>query len=197
MELPLLGALLILGAAAFPAAILFCRRIADRARSRSLVFLQVLMPKKESKEDKERMSEEFSSGKTFKDVVGVMDHLFQSFYGMYEYRKLHRFIAGQPFFSVEFAALEGEILFYVVIPRSLLSFTEKQITSFYPDAVIDEVEDYNIFTEESFTASTYLVPSRALHLPLKTYETMKSDQLNAITNAFSKLKSNEGAAIQI
>ncbi len=170
---------------------------ADRKREKQLVFLQVLMPKKESKEDKERSSEQFSTGKSFKDVVGVMDHLFQSLYGVYDSHKLRRLFRGQPFFAIEYAALAGEILFFFVVPRRHVSFVEKQITSFYPDAVIDEVEDYNIFTEESATASTYLVPSRSAYLPFKTYETLKSDPLNAITNAFSKLGKDEGAAVQI
>lgn len=170
---------------------------ADRVRSRQLVFLQVLMPKKESKADKETVSEAFSTGKTFKDVVGVMDHLFHSLYGLYDSYKPRRLFCGQPFFSVEYAALEGEILFFFVVPRPHLSFFEKQITSFYPDAVIDEVEDYNIFTPESVTASAYFFPSRAPYYPLRTYETLKSDPLNAITNAFSKLNRDEGAAVQI
>ena len=173
------------------------RFLTDMRRERQMVFLQVLMPKKESKEDKERVSEQFSTGKSFKDVVAVMDHLYQSLYGIYDSHKIRRHFRGQPFFAIEYAALAGEILFFFIVPRKHVSFCEKQITSFYPDAVIDEVDDYNIFTKESFTASTYLVPSRGAHFPLKTYETLKSDPLNAITNAFSKLAKDEGAAVQI
>jgi hypothetical protein len=194
--LPLLSAALLL-AACGTACVYFCRVYADQRRMRELVFLQILMPKKESKEEKEKASEEFSTGKTFKDVLAVMDHLFQSLYGVYDSHKIRRFFFGQPFFSVEYAALEGEILFFVVVPRSLVSFTEKQITSFYPDTIVDEVEDYNIFTKQSCTASTYLHPSRSAYFPIKTYESLKSDPLNAITNAFSKLAKDEGAAIQI
>jgi hypothetical protein len=173
------------------------QHLTDHLREKEMVFLQVLMPKKESKEDKERASEQFSTGKSFKDVVAVMDHFFQSIYGIYDSHKLRRFFKGQPYFSIEYAALAGEILFFFVVPRKHVNFCEKQITSFYPDAVIDEVEDYNIFTKESFTASTYLLPSRPPYMPLKTYENLKSDPLNAITNAFSKLGKDEGAAIQI
>jgi hypothetical protein len=179
------------------ALILLSRILADRRRMRQLVFLQILMPKKEGKDDKEKASEEFSTGKTFKDVVGVMDHLFNSLYSIYDSHKIRRFFSAQPFFSVEYAALDGEILFYFVVPRPLVSMVEKQVTSFYPDAVIDEVEDYNIFTKESHTSSTYLLPTRPCYFPLKTYETLKSDPLNAITNAFSKLEKDEGAAVQI
>ncbi|MDP7069137.1 MAG: hypothetical protein QF815_01315, partial [Candidatus Peribacteraceae bacterium] len=66
---------------------LWCsRRLADRSRGEEMVFLQVIVPKKESKEDKESTSEQFSSGQDFKEVVGVMDHLFQSLYGVYNTR---------------------------------------------------------------------------------------------------------------
>ena len=34
---------------------------------------------------------------------------------------------------------------YVIVPRPIVSLFEKQITGFYPDAYIEEVEDYNIF----------------------------------------------------
>ena len=171
--------------------------IADHHREREFVFLQILMPRKESKADKEVESEQFSTGKSFKDVVGVMDHLFQSLYGIYDSHKIRRLFFGQPHFTIEYAALAGEILFFFVVPRRHLPFIERQITSFYPDAIIDEVEDYNIFTPESVTASSYLVPTRAPYYPIKTYETLKSDPLNAITNAFSKLSKDEGAAVQI
>ncbi len=171
------------------------RHIADAKRQRELVFLQVLMPKKESKEDKEQDSEQYSSGKDFKEVLGIMDHLYQVLASLRN-GAFNRFWKGHPFISVEYAALAGEILTFVVAPRSIAALVEKQITSFYPDAVIDEVEDYNIFTQNSVPASAYLVPQKSFVYPFKTYTQLKSDPLNAITNAFSKLKTDEGAAVQ-
>lgn len=171
------------------------RMLADRRRERQLVFLQILMPKKESKEDKEQESEQFSSGKDFKEVLGVMDHLYQSVYGIYNSR-LSRFWSNQDFLSLEYAALAGEILFFIVCPRRIAHLLEKQITSFYPDAIVDEVEDYNIFTAQSEVAAETLFPSQDYSFSFKAYAEMKSDPLNAITNAFSKLKPSEGAAVQ-
>lgn len=171
------------------------RRLEDRKREEEMVFLQVLVPKKESKEDKETTSEQFSSGQDFKEVIGVMDHLFQSLYGIFNSR-ISRFWKGQPFLSLEYAALGGEILFFIVCPKRIAHVVEKQITSFYPDVIIDEVEGYNIFTEDSHTAAEALLPSKDYSFSFRTYAEMKSDPLNAITNAFSKLKVDEGAAVQ-
>ncbi|MDD5739767.1 MAG: hypothetical protein PHO20_03295, partial [Candidatus Peribacteraceae bacterium] len=77
----LLGILLCV--AAILATLWFLRSLQDRKREQGMVFLQLLVPKKESKEDKEKESEKYSSGQDFKEVVGVMDHLFQSLYALY------------------------------------------------------------------------------------------------------------------
>ncbi len=171
------------------------RSLADRRREQELVFLQIIMPKRESKEDKEQASEQFSTGKDFREVLGVMDHLYQVLASLRN-GDMSRLWKGSPFLTVEYAALAGEILFFVVAPRSVVHLIEKQITSFYPDATVDEVEDYNIFTEESVPASAYMIPSRPFVYPFKTYAQLKSDPLNAVTNAFSKLQVDEGAAVQ-
>lgn len=173
----------------------FLRRSTEKKRELDMVFLQVLMPKKESKEDKETDSERYSSGQDFKEVLGIMDHLYQSMYSMYE-SSLLRFVAGQPFFSLEYAALDNEILFMIVCPRSVVHLIEKQITSLFPDAVLDQVEDYNIFTKSSVVTAQTIVPTKNYASVLKTYQALKSDPLSSITNAFSKLKETEGAAVQ-
>ncbi len=190
-----LGILLLLAAGVI-AVIAFLRYRMDRKRERELVFLQILMPKKESKEDKEVQSEQFTVGTDFREVLGVMDHFYQSMASLYDHT-IPSLWKGQPYFSVEYAALAGEILFVVVCPRAYSHLIEKQITSFYPDAIVDEVEDYNIFTKESVYAADVLLPTKSFSSVFKTYQQLKTDPLNVITNAFSKLKSDEGAAVQI
>ncbi|MBI3336085.1 ATP-binding protein [Candidatus Peregrinibacteria bacterium] len=196
MSLPfliILGTAAVLGVVGILA---YLRFIADYKRMESLVFFQILMPRKESKEDRERESEKFSTGQDFREVLGVMDHLYQSLHALFNSR-ISRLWKGQPFFAVEYAALAQEILFFVICPRSIAALIEKQITSFYPDAVIDEVEDYNIFTEKSVVVAKTLLPAKRFTTCFKTYQQLKSDPLNTITNSFSKLQADEGASIQI
>ena len=184
-----------LAAAACVAGFVLSRRVAaDRQRMENLVFLQLLVPKKESREEKDDQSDQF--GKDFREVIGVMDHLYQSLHSLYNGGG-SRHLNSQPFFSLEYAALAGEILFFVVCPRKLSGLIEKQITSFYPDCIISEVEDYNIFTPQSVAEAKTLMPGKPMTSVFKTYQGLKSDPLNSITNAFSKLKSDEGAAVQI
>ena len=171
------------------------RRVRDLQRCNDLVFLQVLVPIKESKEEKDTESERFSTGQDFKEVLGVMDHLYTSLHSIYSSR-VRRFWRGQQFFSVEYAALAGEILFFFVCPRAAAAGIEKNITSFYPDVVIDQVEDYNIFTDQSVATGQVLLPTKGCTASLRTYQALKSDPLSNITNAFSKLSTTEGAAVQ-
>ena len=168
----------------------------DRKKSDSMVFLQLLVPIKESKEEKDTESERFSTGQDFKEVVGVMEHLYTSMYSLYNSNS-SRFWNPQHYFSVEYAALAGEILFFVVCPKSIAGAIEKQITSFYPDTIIDVVEDYNIFTDQSVATAQVLLPQKHHAAAFRTYQNHKSDPLSTITNAFSKLSTTEGAAVQM
>ncbi|PIP65108.1 hypothetical protein COU77_00870 [Candidatus Peregrinibacteria bacterium CG10_big_fil_rev_8_21_14_0_10_49_16] len=191
--LPLIGSILgILGILWI--LLLWVRWIYDKRREERLVFLQVILPKKESRDEKEVDTEE--KGRDFKEVIGVMDHFYQSVHGMYD-STWGRLFRGQPYFSLEYAALAKQIIFFVVAPREIVQFIEKQVTSYYPDAIIDEVEDYNIFTPKSVVVGRSLIASKNHVSTFKTYQQLKSDPLNSVANAFSKLEVEEGAAIQI
>ena len=179
--------------AIFFAAIYFIRRWKNFQRSLNLVFLRVLIPKKDSKEDKE---DQRDKEKDFKETVGVMTQLLTNLHSMCSSRLINKII-GQDFFSLEYVVAEGLIYFYVVIPRDFQVVAEKQITAFYPDAVVDKVPEYNIFEEKSYQANTYRFLTKEYSYAIRTIQRLESDPLNAITNVFSKIGNDEGAAIQI
>jgi len=165
-------------------------------RSFNMVFLEIKIPKKESKDARELESEEHTN-KDFKEAcVGIMSQFFESVYSLYNGR-YKAFFTHQDFLSFEYAVLDGQIHFFLVCPRDLLEVMEKQITSFYPDAYIELVEDYNIFRPDSHVISTYIHTAKDYWLPIKTAEQMNSDPLNSIVNSLSKIDRNDGAAIQI
>lgn len=161
-----------------------------------MVFLQISVPIKDSKEDRERESEQYSSGKTFKEVNDVMTHLFEALHSIYESDYINKLI-GQNFFSCEYVVLEGLLRFYVVVPRKLRSVVEKQVTAFYPDVFIEQVEDYNIFREGYKASGMYIRLTKPNMYPIKTYQFLGSDPFNNIANALSKIDSDEGVAVQV
>lgn len=177
--------------------VVYIRRKVNFERSLNMVFLHVKIPKKESKEAREIEGDQFSGQNDFKQVAcGVMAQFFESLYSIYQ-KNWKTFFVQQDYLSFEYAIIESNVNFFIVAPRDLVPIIEKQVTSFYPDSVIEQVEDYNIFDQKSQVAATYLVPSLPFYFPIKTYEQMKFDPVNSIINSLSKISRDEGAAIQI
>lgn len=174
----------------------FIRVRANRTRCLSMVFLKVLIPKKESKEDREKEGSTYAAEKDLKEALAVMTHFFEAIHATYEEDFKYKII-GQDFFSLEYAVFNNQIYLYVVCPRPTVALFEKQITGFYPDAYIEEVSDYNIFKPKSRVAACYMRLTKAPWFPLKTFQRMGADPLNNLSNVLSKLGPDEGAAIQI
>lgn len=174
--------------------ILISKAAYDKKRSYDMIFLKIMVPKKESKEDRDE--EQASGGKDFKETLGVASHLFESLHSIYGGNFKNKF-TGEDFFALEYAVIENEIFFFVAVPRDLKSLVEKQITSFYPDCYMEQVEDYNIFKPDSKIAACTMTLTKDFIFPIKTYAHLNSDPLNNITNVLSKLDFEEGASIQI
>jgi len=99
--------------------------------------------------------------------------------------------------TLEILASGGMIGFYASVPAKIATLLEKQITAQYPDALVEEVEDPNIFPEKCATAAIQLTLKKEQAYPILTYKEFESDTLNALTNALSKLNdATEGGGIQ-
>lgn len=167
------------------------RRKADFQRSLSLTFLKVILPKKNSELDDKK-----ETTRDFKEMVALMEQLYSSLKSVYSTKILKK-ILGQDTLSFEYVSHDSEIHFFVVVPKNYKFLIEKQINGFYPDAVIEETTEYNIFENRKYHSAAYLNTAKDFFFPIKTYQKLESDPINNITNAFSKLEDDESAAIQI
>ncbi len=166
-------------------------------RALSMVFLEIKVPKKESKEDREMEGEQYSTQKDFKEIAcGVMVQLYESLFSLYT-KEWYKVFTAQEFISFEYAVIDGLIHFFVVCPRNLALLVEKQITAFYPDCFVEQVEDYNIFQPNGHVDALYITTTNKHFFPIKTYARMTADPLNNIVNSVSKIGTDEGAAVQI
>jgi hypothetical protein len=146
--------------------------------------------------------EELPQGKTFKDVVSVMEQLYS---GMSNLKKesWESWLYGPAFFALELAqpSVGEETVFYAAVPSIYARFFEKQVESYFPHARLAPMpEDYNIFNPQGAHAvGTVRLAKKVNHnLPIRTYQKMEADPLEAITNAFSKMQVvGEGASLQI
>jgi len=138
---------------------------------------------------------------TWKDEIGAMEQLLTALSSMKDTKSLwSKLIYGSPSISFEIANSSDseEIIFFISIPKKFRESVEKQIHSYFPNAVLEKCIDYSVFSPGSFTEASIIKLKESHALPIKTYEDLEIDPLNAITNAISKLDTvEEGAAIQL
>ena len=133
--------------------------------------------------------------KGFKDFITAMEQFYAGMLNVGGHDNPLR-----QYYTLEIALPNkgGEVMFYASVPADREDLFEKQVLGFYEDAKIREItDDYNIFTEGGDSMGSYAKLSEVEVFPLKTHEEIDHDPMNAIVNAFSKLKEDgEGVAIQ-
>ncbi|MFA5917513.1 MAG: DUF87 domain-containing protein [Candidatus Gracilibacteria bacterium] len=169
----------------------YFRKKMELQRSLRMAFFKVIIPKKDSDLDEKR-----ETLKDFKEAVSLMEQLLSSLKSIHSGKILKK-ILGQDIMSLEYIALKDEIYFYIVMPKDYKELLEKQINGFYPDAIVEETLEENIFLNKKVHISTYLFTKKSYYYPIKTYQKLESDPVNNITNALSKLDEDEAAVIQI
>lgn len=158
-------------------------------RTLEWVFLEVQMPKENSQDQKNQSSEER------KNSIAISEQLFTTISAVGG--KGGGFLGPKEYISFEIACTDKKISFYINCPKSLQDIIEKQIHAQYPHAFIDEVPIYNPFPDGAEVEAMEFELAKPYLYPFRTYKSMESDPLNALTNAMSKLSDNEGAAIQL
>ncbi len=155
------------------------------------VFL-VRLPKEKPADDKKeasvnQMKEEIAKGETIFSAIG----------GLKAQGGFSHWLTGRnDQFSFEIVASHNRISFYVAAPKDSARYLEQQIHAHYPQAVIEELEDYNSFSLKGAIAAGYLRTTKSFVFPIKTYQKMEVDPLNSLINILSKLDKDESLAIQ-
>ncbi len=129
------------------------------------------------------------------------EQLFASLHGILRDKQELRLNSGvQEHLSFEIASVNGQIRFYVWVPKTLRNFIEGQIYSQYPTVQIHEAEEDYVKHESNhsvvYSAEMTLTDSQML--PLKTFQNFEVDPLAGITGTLAKLESTgEEVWIQI
>lgn len=107
---------------------------------------------------------------------------------------------GQRHMAFEIIASKGIVNFYAIAPVAMVGTIEQAITSAYPNASLEEVEEHNLFNEKGKITGTYggeLVLKRGFSYPIASYQDVKRDAMQAILNSLATLGKEDGAGIQI
>ena len=119
------------------------------------------------------------------------EQLFASLHGILRDNKELRLSGGhQEHISFEIASVNGQIRFYVWVPKTLQSFVEGQIYSQYPTVQIHQAdEDYTEHERDHEVAySTELTLTTDEFLPIRTFQNFEVDPLASITGTLAKLE---------
>lgn len=157
------------------------------------VILMVTLPKEAVDE---KLKEKGIEG--IREKIAAMDTLFSSLHTIgIPLTWKQRFVRRPDSIAFEIVAHRGLISFYVATVPAVAQHVEEQIHAQFPHAVIEQVDDYNMFSPQGVTAAAMLTFQRELFFPLRTYRSLDADPLNAITNAMSRLGPEEGVALQL
>ena len=163
------------------------RRMVATSEAFKNVILLISVPK-------ERQSENITDQEE-KEEIGQAKALFAVFGGLKS--STSRFYGRHDHFSFEIVLDNDQLIsFYVVVPKSMQRFVEQQLHAQYPDAMIEEKDDYNIFSPQGTVLASEMTLTKHQMFPIQTYDKMEADPLSAITNTLSKFNKGEGAAIQ-
>jgi hypothetical protein len=154
------------------------------------VFLHVSLPKDQPVGEQEPQRQE-------KEIISIAEQFFSTI--IYEHEKDFKKVMGiKDYISFEIAAVGKNISFYINVPKKIHLLVEKQLHAQYPKAQVEEVPIYNIFGKGSKFSGAELILQKDFAYPIRTYKSMETDPLNALTNSLSKfMADDQGAAIQI
>lgn len=156
--------------------------------------IHILVPKEKKSEGSGNSSQE-DRLEQVKEEIGITETIFSTIAGLKAERGLTKWLFGRDdHMAFEIVVHNGLINFYIAVPNYLKSFIEQQVNAQYPYAQIEEIVDYNIFTEKSSIIAANLKTNRSHIFPLKTYKKMDSDPISALLNALARVSEYNGAA---
>ncbi len=150
--------------------------------------------------DRSSSSNDNQESPSWKNEIKSMEQWLGTLAALKSKKSWKNWFYGDPYIALEIAnpSNDEEISFYLAVPKKFGERIEKQLHSYFPEAKLEGVSDYTIFTPDSFTSSAFIKLKKKPALPIRTYENIETDPLNEISNAISKLKTmEEGAALQI
>lgn len=161
-------------------------------QARQMTILKVLLPRAGRQEiDKQ------DALQVAQEKIGVAESFYSVIGGMRPEKGWRKFIFGRSdHLSLEMVVHDGLIHFYLAVPKYMERIIEEQIHAQYPNAHIEESEDYNIFLPRGVSLGAYLKLQRPSAFPIKTYKDMESDPMNALTNTMSKIHPGDGVSLQ-
>lgn len=127
------------------------------------------------------------------------EQLFASLHGILRDSTLTADGTPQEHLSFEIAAVNGQIMFYLCLPKTLRNFVEGQIYAQYPSVQIKTADsDYALNVTKPIVHTAEINLKESEFLPIRTFNGFEVDPLAGITGTLAKLEdADEELWIQI
>ncbi len=160
-------------------------------RADELKFLQVKIPQKTSDMDQKN-----DNTQNMKQNLEIMNQVLKNFYAVYSNKWKANFLI-QNYVSLEMLVEKEQIKFMIGVPKDFVATIEKNISSFYPGAVIDYVDQPKLLDAGKYVGGGTFTLSKKDVFPIKTYESFEADPMDSILSAFSRVDNEEKLSLQI
>jgi hypothetical protein len=107
---------------------------------------------------------------------------------------------GQRHVGFEIIAVNNTINYYVAAPVALVEVIEQAVTSAYPSARIEEVEEHNLFNPVGKIGGTIggeISLAKDYAYPIATFKETKRDIMQSLLNSLISLDKQDGVGLQI
>jgi hypothetical protein len=161
------------------------RLIFELYYSKNLRYLQITLPRADSKLDKEKETK-----KDFKEKIGQMSMFYKAIHKLAEAGlrdTLLNFFFGHSKVALELVYDKGEVTFFIVTYENYVNLISQHITSIYNDAEILRVEkkDYVKLKEVGYKMrAASLGKEHDDVYPIKSFKYLEDDPINNFTNVF-------------
>lgn len=149
------------------------------------------MPRTDSDKDKSN-----DAIQNMKQNIEVMTQILKNFTAIYSDSFWDKYF-GQPSVSCEILVEKELIKFILWVPQEYLETFEKMISSFYPGAVIDHIEQPKLLEAGKYLEWGYFVLTKDNALPIKTYESFEIDPMDSILASYARVGIDEKLCLQI
>ncbi len=101
-------------------------------------------------------------------------------------------------FETAISHVGGEICFYASVPVSLAESFVRQVQGIWNDALVEEVDDYNVFHHDGTTVGGYVGCSEDYVIPIRTYTDLEADTFQSVLGGLAKIDDvGEGGVVQV
>lgn len=165
------------------------KEIAKKAEQ--LRFLQIKIPMKSGKEQ----GNADDHLQNMKQNIDIMNQVVKNFYAIQWKEKEDKRL--QNYISLEMIAEREMIKFILGVPKDYLITVEKNISSFYPGAVVDIVEQPKILDAGKYYGGGTFSYTKEDAYPIKMYDSFEADPMESIISAFARVDVDEKLCFQM